>query len=606
VFWSKIWLFIVAAAAAVALTVALLLPRPAERARALEERDRLVVACDVVNILLRDAARTQVEVAAVFARTPAVVTTLEQAAKADAIDAGRAKDARKVAGDTIAAVAGARPDFAILIDPRGRVVARAGIDEDAFGDTMAGRFLVDDALAGQLRDDLWFMGGRLYRVAASPVVRRDPPAAYVGAVVIGSAISKQLAEDVVRPLGAKISFFADDKLVVSSTADVLDHDLLQAYQPLAASRTDLVDDCKARAPVVARSGATEYRAVVARLPGEARSADAFFGVYLERSKALGLMGTLDAVRKDDMSFANFPWVAIAVAFVLALGLGIVLMIIEADRPLRRLQADAVALGGNQQDRLPEERHAGRFGSIARAVNIKVDKQGRELRNARRNLEQLLGPGGEDALDDAPARMPDAPVRPPPPSEFKFSSPSLSPPSAGPPPLELAVTPRSPLSSPLASTSQATPTAAQTPPPAQGAAGRAAARGPIPMPSVPGRAAEPPPAPAPPPPAALDDDILSMPTASLGMVSTPGPSMPSAPATLDEEEDPYFRSIFNEFVAMKKHCGEPTAGLTYARFAEKLKRNRDDLMAKPGCVDVRFSVYVKDGKAALKATPVKDG
>ncbi len=65
-------------------------------------------------------------------------------------------------------------------------------------------------------------------------------------------------------------------------------------------------------------------------------------------------------------------------------------------------------------------------------------------------------------------------------------------------------------------------------------------------------------------------------------------------------------MFDEFVALKKHCGEPTAGLTYARFAEKLRRNRDDLMSKPGCIDVRFSVYVKDGKAALKATPVKEG
>ena len=29
------------------------------------------------------------------------------------------------------------------------------------------------------------------------------------------------------------------------------------------------------------------------------------------------------------------------------------------------------------------------------------------------------------------------------------------------------------------------------------------------------------------------------------------------------------------------------------------------MAKTGCREVRFTVYVKDGKAALKATPVKD-
>ena len=281
-FWSKIWLFIVAAAAAVAVTVALLLPRPAERARALEERDRLVVACDVVNILLRDAARVQVEVAGVFARTPTIVSALEQAGGTDAITDDRAKAARQIAGDTIAAVAGSRPDFALLIDRRGRVLARAGLDEESFGDTMAGRPLVDDALAGLLRDDLWYVGGRLYRVAASPVVHRDAPASYVGAVVIGSAISKQLAEDVVRPLSAKIGFFAKGKLVVSSTADILDRNLLAAYEPLAASRGELEGDCRARAPLLATTGGGDYTALVARLPGEARAADAFFGVYLQR------------------------------------------------------------------------------------------------------------------------------------------------------------------------------------------------------------------------------------------------------------------------------------------------------------------------------------
>jgi hypothetical protein len=42
-----------------------------------------------------------------------------------------------------------------------------------------------------------------------------------------------------------------------------------------------------------------------------------------------------------------------------------------------------------------------------------------------------------------------------------------------------------------------------------------------------------------------------------------------------------------------------------KFSEKLIKNRQDLMAKTGCRDVKFTVYVKDGKAALKATPIKD-
>ena len=70
-------------------------------------------------------------------------------------------------------------------------------------------------------------------------------------------------------------------------------------------------------------------------------------------------------------------------------------------------------------------------------------------------------------------------------------------------------------------------------------------------------------------------------------------------------DPYFKQVYDQFLAVKKSCGEPTGGLTYQKFAEKLIKNRDDLMSKTGCKEVRFTVYVKDGKAALKATPVKE-
>jgi hypothetical protein len=104
-----------------------------------------------------------------------------------------------------------------------------------------------------------------------------------------------------------------------------------------------------------------------------------------------------------------------------------------------------------------------------------------------------------------------------------------------------------------------------------------------------------PTPPPPPAKNLDDDIL----ASLTGARVPAPPPPEA------GEEAYFRSVFDEFVALKAKCGEPTAGLTYGKFVDKLRKNQDELMAKPGTVGVKFSVYVKDGKAALKATPVKD-
>lgn len=89
--------------------------------------------------------------------------------------------------------------------------------------------------------------------------------------------------------------------------------------------------------------------------------------------------------------------------------------------------------------------------------------------------------------------------------------------------------------------------------------------------------------------ALDDDILGG----------------ARPETDVDAGDAHFKQVFEQFLSVKKSCGENTSGLTYPKFSEKLVKNRDDLMAKTGCKEVRFTVYVKDGKAALKATPVKD-
>jgi hypothetical protein len=75
-----------------------------------------------------------------------------------------------------------------------------------------------------------------------------------------------------------------------------------------------------------------------------------------------------------------------------------------------------------------------------------------------------------------------------------------------------------------------------------------------------------------------------------------------PAEIAENE--HFKETYERFIDMRKACGEPTADLSFFRFLEKLKKNRDALVSKYNCRTVRFQVYRKEGKAALKATPIK--
>jgi len=87
---------------------------------------------------------------------------------------------------------------------------------------------------------------------------------------------------------------------------------------------------------------------------------------------------------------------------------------------------------------------------------------------------------------------------------------------------------------------------------------------------------------------------------------PLPKMPSvAAATPADTEEAHFQEVYREFVETREQCGEGADGLTYDKFAAKLRKNKEQLVQKYGCKTVRFQVYVKEGKAALKATPVKD-
>lgn len=75
------------------------------------------------------------------------------------------------------------------------------------------------------------------------------------------------------------------------------------------------------------------------------------------------------------------------------------------------------------------------------------------------------------------------------------------------------------------------------------------------------------------------------------------------ATLDPEDHEHFKEVYERFIDLRRRCGEPTNDLAFERFLAKLVKNRDSLMKKYNCRTVRFQVYKKDGKAALKATPV---
>jgi hypothetical protein len=500
-----------------------------------------------------------------------VVTQLDAASGVDKLDEARMKQARDVGENVMKTIQGRKPDFVIMVDKRGRAVARIKVDDADFGDVVAGRPLVDDALAGYIRDDLWVQGSTLYLVSAAPVIKKDMTD-YAGAIILGHKVTQDLATKLVGDLNVDVEFFLGQ--TDAGGSKTISFDKAALVDNVKKLSGDISLDCRANHPFDLKSGNDAYSAIVARLPGEAGLHQAFYSVFVKKPEPRGTWAYFTEARENGgLGFDSFPWLLVGGGFLVALVIGIGLMLFESDRPLRRLAADAVKLAKGDSERMNEDSHPGKFGTIARSVNIHIDKLGREAKSAKKDLDQLLGPAPDGSLgtiDLLATALPSvrpggsASSLPPPPSEFRFSDPSGSGPM-GAVPAAARMTP------------QAMPA---MPPPRQ------PTPAPVPQPAMLRT----------PPPPALDDDILAR--------QTLPPPMTLSNDT-EPRVDPYFKQVFDQFVAVKRSCNEPTSGLTYVKFAEKLVKNRDDLMAKTHCREVRFTVYVKDGKAALKATPVKD-
>lgn len=98
---------------------------------------------------------------------------------------------------------------------------------------------------------------------------------------------------------------------------------------------------------------------------------------------------------------------------------------------------------------------------------------------------------------------------------------------------------------------------------------------------------------------LDSTLSSEESSVARRLPTP-PTRDGAAAELAE-----WHAVFQDFVSLKQQCGETTEGFSYEKFEQTLKKKNEELLTRHGAKRVKFSVYVKEGKAALKASPIMD-
>jgi hypothetical protein len=313
-----------------------------------------------------------------------------------------------------------------------------------------------------------------------------------------------------------------------------------------------------------------------------------------QGSTVGLGGLFANTFKEDV--ASLPWLIVIGIPLLLLLLGLALLYMEHDKGVVILVKSAESLAKGEQNSLPAGKLRRHYRKIAEHLNealrsgvgFKEDAKQR----ASVDLDQILNttresadtgyfgyPAGEAptakrvALDDEPEEQPAPPTAAPATAETARPkrAPSVRPKRASSWPSRAPST-RQPVAAAIRHTDESLTPAPDDPPTR--------------------------------PNALLEDyDGFDEPEENTQVKHVPQ-SLLEASAPVAQGEQTHFREVFDQFVATQKECGAPVSGLTFDKFVRKLHAARDQVMKRHNASQVRFTVYVKEGRAALKASPVK--
>jgi hypothetical protein len=515
------------------------------RARA----EGLSADAQVVSWYLRDDARQRSAQLIQFALDPDVAKYLQQSSASDSKVPNEARERLLAALKRVNAQIPKKSAFdsVFAVDQHGRVVAYLGYEQASGSNDfeLGGYPVVADALHGYVRDDTLILD-RPYRVVARPV-EYDLSQMPAGAIVGARTIDDRFARELVERTGAAVAFYAHGARAAAAAPADSQFDTARLDQ-IVGDLSDLEQDkdYKEKGKSGVREIGGQLSVQYSRLPGEAWQLNAGYAVARLPAAVSGPLGFLKVADDKDKANGNLP-LAVLLA-LLGAGVGLGLTVLEHTRPLRVFKGEVQKLAAGQIDALAPSKFRGLYRKIASDLNDGVDKllaKGGGPRRGPADFKEVLGD------------IPDQPQM----SAFSLPGDALQ-----------SAEPSAPQSKPISN------------PPS-------AASRPLPQPpGTPRRMPRPPGAPGATPAGGLD---ATMPEGGLGGWGS-GPS---------DEND--WRQVFQDFVNTKRQCGENVDGFTYEKFEVTLRKNRDTLIQRHGAARVKFSVYVKDGKAALKANPIRE-
>lgn len=506
----------------------------------------------------------------------------------EAKDALRAEVAKVLeAGGPTAKGGDLQPEIVIAVDGTGRIIGQLGsLEANPPGHSLATYPFVDRALHGYVRDDVVVYDRRVYRVAARPVLLGGE---YVGAIVHGYKFDNAFVERMSQGLdGASVAFFYGTAPLASFTPAGA-----PALAELAAPLPEVLKDEHLKkgertTPVPLGSGG---RATYSLIIGGAALADVGYAIARPMQTVASPLDLFANASKQDIEALPLPILGGAVV-LLAL-VGILFVFLERDRPFRALLRKTDEIRDGQRDRLIVTEWRGKYRKLADSVNHAIDKSVEKAAEMapskvkKANLDEILGPSPTSSAEPY----------------FGFAGDAAPAPAAKPKPAAPAA--------PVAAAPVPAKPAAPLPAPAPAAPAPVAAPRPMSAANNPAVAVPPKPAAAPVAPKTMAKiGAVPQPMPANQVVAAPPPAAAAAansssePAADGFDEATHFREVYAEYLSLRRECGENSDGLSYDKFENTLVKTRDQVLQKHPAKGVRFTVYVKEGKAALKAAPLK--
>jgi len=305
--------------------------------------------------------------------------------------------------------------------------------------------------------------------------------------------------------------------------------------------------------------------VAAPFAGEAGAQHAYYVLMTKKSPESDPWVLLSSTSSDDLKWGKFPWLPLGGGIIAVIAIGLILQRKEVDGPLHRLRDEVHHMAKQELHKIDDTKYGGKLGGIARDINATIEHFTHapipKSETAKKDISAILDPKAAASADG---------------KSFDVSQPA---------PGKPAVLAPAAMAASLFGTPKAAPGLGGSAPPLPSVPSPAPSLAPL----VPTPASRAPQLPGAQPPA------IPFSSARMGKQATAEP---------DEEDQAHFRQVYDEYVEFRLKCGESIAGLSLDKFTAKLKSNREQLMSKHGCRTARFTVYEKDGKAAIRAVPVK--